>query len=802
MFQNYFKTAWRNLWKNSFFSSLNILGLAIGMAACIIIMLFVSYEKSFDGFHTKNIYRLDEVQSFVGMVAPQKVALSMFPMAPVFKKELPEILNYTRLNSYNNMDLTFGDKKIVYPKILFTDSTFLDMFNFKLLQGDNKAVLQKPNSLVLTESGAKRLFGSSSALGKTVTHFGGDTLVFTVTGILEDVPQNSHLQFDGLFSISTTTGPNNMNNWGGNWLTTYFELAPNTNIAALEKKFASIIKNYMPDEGWKQYELFLQPLKEVHSNSVDITHDYHNFQKFDKRYTYVFSIIAIIVLVIACINFMNLSTAKSANRAKEVGVRKSVGAQAFQLRLQFLSESLLICVLSLIIAITLVALSLPYVRNLSERQLHFPLFTDPTLLAILFCGTILTGVLAGLYPSFYLSSFQPSRVLKGSVQSGKSKSLFRNVLVVTQFTGSVFLIIATIFAVRQLRFMQEKDPGFNREHVMMIQLNNKTFPRYKAIKESLLTYPGISAVSASQQRLGNNLHQTGVVFHGENGTKELAVSQNIVDPDYLTLYKIPLVAGRNFSNDYQTDNGKAYIINENLAHELLKEEKNAKVESLIGKRFGFGGMDSAGSIIGIAKNFNFNSLHHKIETLCMLSQRDWGYSEISVRLNGSSSRESIEHIKAVWKKIVPDYPLDYKFLDQHFEELYKSDKQVSEVVGILASLAIVISCLGLFGLASFAAEKRIREIGIRKVLGASVQSIVGMLSRDFVKLVIIANIIAWPLAWFALYNWLQSFAFRIEIRWWIFVMAGLASLIIALFTVCFQAVKASLANPVKSLKMD
>ena len=294
--------------------------------------------------------------------------------------------------------------------------------------------------------------------------------------------------------------------------------------------------------------------------------------------------------------------------------------------------------------------------------------------------------------------------------------------------------------------MQDKDPGFNREQVMMLQLNNKTFPKYNAIKESLLGSSAVVAVTASQQRLGNNLHQTGVVYHGTGAAKELAVSQNVVDPDFLTLYKIELIAGRNFSKDYETDNGKAYIINENLARELLRDDKSSKLESLIGKRFGFGGMDSVGSIIGITKNFNFNSLHHKVETLCMLTQKDWGFSEMSVRLKGSDQKAAIEQVKAIWKKVVPDYPIDYKFLDEHFNELYKSDKQVSEVVGILAGLAILISCLGLFGLASFSAEKRIKEIGIRKVLGASVQSMVSLLSVDFVKLVILANVIAWPIA--------------------------------------------------------
>jgi putative ABC transport system permease protein len=800
MFRNYFLTAWRNLWKNSFFSVLNVLGLAIGMTAFIIIMLFVSYELEFDGFHKKNIYRLNEVQDFPGMVAPQKVALSMFPMGPVMTKEYPEILSFTRANAYQNLALTVEDKKIIFPKVLYADSNFLEFFDFQLIKGTKENALDVKNSLVLTTEAAGKLFGTTDIIGKTVTNFGNDTTVFTITGILKDLPANSHLQFDGIFPISTITGPENMNNWGGNWLTTYFEIAPQVDVARLESKFPDILKRYMDEEGQKEYTLFLQPLADIHSGSVDITHDYLNHQKFDKRYTYLFSIIAFIVLLIACINFMNLATAKSTNRSKEVGVRKTVGASRMQLGVQFVGESVMICLLALVVAVTFVYFSIPFVRDLSEREIIFPLFTNARFLLLLVAGTIFTGVIAGLYPSIYLSSFDASLVLKGAVTAGRSGVNFRNVLVVAQFTGSVFLIIATVFAVKQLRFMQDKDPGFSREQVMLIKLNEKTYPNYQLLKEKLLTDPAIQSVSASGQRLGNNLHQTGVIYHGGHGAQQMSVSQNIVDYDFLKLYKIPLVAGRDFSNDYATDNGKAYIINETLAKELLKDENQQTPASLLGKRFGFNGMDSAGTIIGIAKDFNFNSLHHKIETLCLMAQRDWGYDEVSIRLSGSSTKGTIERIGSIWKTINPAQEMDYKFLDQHLSELYKADNQVSKVVGILAALAISISCLGLFGLASYSAEKRFREIGVRKVLGATVDSVVQLLSRDFIKLVIVANLIAWPIAWLAVTRWLESFAFRIEITWHVFFAAGIASLLIALATVSFQAIKAARANPVKSLK--
>ena len=801
MIKNYFKIAFRNLWKNKAFSTINILGLAIGMAACIVIMLFVFYEKSFDAMHAKNIYRLDEVQKFEGMVQPQNVALSMYPMGPTLTSDFPEIKNFTRVRQANKLDLTYKDKRIFFPTILYVDSTFLQLFDFVVVKGDRKSLLEKPNSIALTEESAKKLFGNEDPIGKTVTKYVGDTITFTVTGIMKDVPENSHLQFDGLASFSTIAGPDNMNNWGGNWLVTYLELQQGTDIVSLEKKFPAYLKKFMTEnERWKFYELFLQPLNKVHDSSADITHDYVNYKKFDKRYTYIFSVIAVIILVIACINFMNLSTARSAERAREVGIRKTIGAERYQLAGQFLGESVLLSLMALVIAIVIVKLSLPVINNLSQRQLELPL-TDLSLLLSILGATVIVGIFAGLYPAGYLSSFKPIRVLKGSVQTGKSKSAFRNALVVGQFTGAILMIIGTVFAIRQLSYMQTKDPGFNRDQVMIIPLNRVTSGKYETLKKELLTNTVVSGVTASQQTLGNNLHQSGMIFHGEGPARQLTSSRVVVDPDYLTLYKIPIIAGRNFTNDV-TDNARAYIINETMAKELLKDQPKASYEALIGKNYGFGGMDSTGFIAGVARDFNFNSLHHKIETLSIFCQKDWGYSEVSVRINGAKAQDAINHISSSWKKVNPDQPFEYRFLDEHFAEMYTADRAVSKVVGILAGLAILISCLGLFGLASYSAERRVKEIGIRKVLGASVQNITTMLSKDFIRLVLVSNLIAWPLAWIGVNRWLQDFAYRVPVSWWVFIAAASIALLIALFTVSFQAIKAAIANPVKSLRTE
>jgi putative ABC transport system permease protein len=799
MLKNYLKIAFRNIWKNKVFSAINIVGLAVSMAACIVIMLFVSYEKGFDKIHTKNVYRLDEVQNYEGMVAPQKVALSMFPMGPTLKQDYPEVLNFVRINAWNDMMVVQDDKKVELSTILWADQSFFNIFDFELSEGDKANVLQEPNSVVLSRESATRIFGQQNPVGKTIMHYGTDTLALKVTGIMENVPANSHLKFDALFSFSTITRPDYMNNWGGNWVVTYLELAKGTNVAELEKKFPSFLKKHMKGDGWKYYELFLQPIKEIHARSTDITHDYINYQKFDQKYTYIFSIIAIIVLVIACVNFMNLSTARSAGRAKEVGIRKSIGAQRFQLSAQFIGESILLCFISLILALVLVQLVISPVADFSQRKLEFSLFSNPLLFLFILAGTVLIGIFSGLYPAAFLSSFEPIKVLKGTLRTGKGT--FRNVLVITQFTSAVFLIIATGFAVRQLRFMIDKNPGFDKEQVVIVPLNSKSDKKYDALKQELLATQQFTAVTGSQQRLGNNFHQTGILFQGTGPVKSIASSQVVVDADYLTLYKIKLIAGRNFTNSV-ADNAKTYIINQSLAKKLLEEEPTLTMQTLIGKRFGFAGMDSLSTIIGISEDFNFNSLHHKVETLCLFNQKDWGYSEMSVKIKGAHTKESVALIKSIWEKTVPDQPFSYSFLDEHFADLYRADSQVSEIVGILAGLAIFISCLGLFGLASYSAERRFKEIGVRKVMGASIAGIVALLSRDFIRLVVISILIASPIAWWAVSTWLRDFAYRIDIEWGIFLTAGLLAIAVALLTISFQSIKAALMNPVKSLRSE
>jgi putative ABC transport system permease protein len=802
MWKNNLKIAFRNLIKQLKYSVLNVVGLAIGMAVCILILVFVSYEGSFDSFHEKNIYRLNEVQNWEGMVAPQKVALTMYPMGPTLKEEFPEVLNFTRIANGGEIPLIQDDKEVKLSSTLWADETFLKLFDFNLLQGDATSALKEPNSLVLTEENAIKIFGSENALGKTLQVANLDSAYFTVTGVLADIPENSHLQFDAISSFATYFGPDAIDNWGSNWFTTYLELSDEIQVAELEGKFPEYLISHMGEEGAEGITLYLQSLDEVHSGSSEVTHDYFNSQKFDGANTKIFFYISLIVLFIAVINFVNLSTAKSVSRAKEIGVRKASGATRFQLYIQFISESILMTLISLLLALALVYASIPFLNEFSQRPLSLPLFSDPILLGLMLLGGVLLGILAGMYPAFYLSGFKPAMVIKGGTQD-RGKVGFRSFLVVTQFACGIFLITATLFASRQLNYMMDMDLGFSTSQVVTIPFSRDHQDRFQTVKDNLLASSLISDVTGSGQKLGNNLHQTTVTFNGDGASRDLATSHLVVDSDFLDTYEIELIAGRDFSDAASWDNGRAFIINESLAKELLSaEDTDATFESLLGQEFGVFGMDSIGQIVGITKDFNFNSLHNQIETLALFNQSEWGYSEISIKINSDQAELALIDIESVWSQILPEAEFEYQFLDEHFASLYSADLTVQWIIGMLAALAILISCLGLFGLVSFTTEQRIKEIGIRKVLGASVLGIVMMISIDLIRLVVIALLIAIPITWFVMDNWIQDFAYRINLEWWVFALSGVMAIGIALLTVSAQATKAALLDPVRSLKSE
>ncbi|WP_020526101.1 ABC transporter permease [Flexithrix dorotheae] len=797
MLRNYLKVTFRNLLKHRVYSFINIFGLAIGISACLLIFLFISHELSFDKFHSKSkaIYRLDEVQSFNGM-APQNVALSMSPMGPNLAADYPEILNFTRFAGGRKWLCQVDEKEMFIEDIAIVDSTFFKIFDFELLHGDPETSLDEPNSILLTETTAKRFFNKSNLeeiIGQQIKR--DQEHVFKVTGILKDVPKNSHLQFNSLVSFSTIAKEEWVSRWGSNWLVTYLVLEDGVNIAALEEKFPGFLSKYIEwEEVNDAYKLYLQEFEDVHLGSMDITHDYQNFRKFNGDYIYIFSILAIFVLVIASINFMNLSTARSVSRSSEVGVRKSIGATKGQLVFQFLGESVIMVFLAFILAISVASLVLPSINEITQRELSLNyLVANPFVSLVILLVVLFTGILSGAYPALFISSFQPATVLKGKISGIGKKSFLRNTLVVIQFTIAIGMIVGTILALQQLDFMRNRNIGLNKSQVVLIPLNETANKKYKTLKGEIIKTAHILNATASGQRLGNNIHQSGVKFKGDS-IRDLAISTLNVDYNFLSFYEIELEEGREFKEEITTDLKSAYVINESLAAELAEPD-------LVGKNIGYSWEDTLGSIIGVAKDFNYNSLHHEIVPLAM-SVQDWGFDEMSVKVDEANSQAAIQDLEKICKEMVPDRPFEYSFLDEHFENLYQTDQQVSKVISIIAGLAILIACLGLFGLASISTEQRTKEIGIRKVMGASIFQLIMVLSKSFAILVIIAFFIAAPITYYLMENWLQDFAYRININLLIFLLAGFLAFLIAMVTVSYRAIQASIINPVDSLRYE
>lgn len=797
MIKNFFVIALRNIRQSPLYAFINIFSLAIGLASCMIIYLFIKDERSFDSFHAKknNLYRLDEVQNFTGTNL-QKVALSMPGMAPNMANEFPEVVSYARFMGRTKQLVQRDEKQVLLPNLATVDSTFLDLFDFEVLQGDRSTALDEPYSMMVTESTARRFFDSPDvAMGESLKFRDKE---FKITGILKDVPEQSHMQFDALVSMTTITSENKEfdDRWGSNFLNTYLLLSPGADVKALEDKFPAFLRRHMdnPDIN-KFYVLFLQRLEDVHLASTDIEHDYNNYRKFNGSYLGIFSIVGIFILIIAGLNFMNLTTARASHRWKEIGVRKSVGAKKMQLFTQFIFESTLMAFFALILAFMIDILFTPLINALIDRQLSLlSLITEPINLFYLLALTLVLGILTGIYPSFYMTSFTMSKVLKGGQTT--STSLFRNGLVVVQFGLALAMIVSTLIVVQQLSYMKDKDLGFNKDQIMLIDMNQEANEKFEMLRTELKRNTLVRGVTASGQRLGENFHQSGFKIKGDTGVFNITPSNVNVDYEYLDVYGIKLKEGRAFSKDIPTDKDMAFIINEAFAKELgLKET--------VGTQAGHSWYhnDSLGRIIGVARDFNFNSLHYKINTLQMSVHPEWGYDEMSVKIDGSRAEEALAFIRDTWDKNV-NYPFDYSFLDEHFERLYRSDKQMSSVVTVMAVLAILISCMGLFGLAAITTVRKTKEIGIRKVLGATEAQITILLSKDFAMLVIISFVIASPVTYWLLLKWLDGFAYRIEINLLLFLLGGVIALSIALFTIGYHTVRSARANPAKSLRYE
>jgi putative ABC transport system permease protein len=806
MLKNYLKTALRNLWKNKGFSAINIVGLAIGIATCLVILLYVMDELSYDKYNlqAERIYRIDNEIKFGDNHYDGADAPAL--MGPVFAKDFPQIEHFTRFRNWGSFTIKKGNEKITEDRVIYADSTLFDVFTLPFVDGNPKTALKNTNSLVITETVAKKYFNTSFAVGKTLV---ADDKVYKITGVIKNIPAQSHFNFDFFAAMSDLTQSND-DNWLGSNFQTYIVLRPGTDINKLTELFNKTYDSYVGPElksvinlnlddfkkGGGYIKCSLMPLLKIHlySNKQDELGANGNIQ-----YVYIFSAIAIFILLIACVNFMNLSTARSANRAKEVGVRKVLGSLKKDLIGQFLTESLLVSTISFLLAIGLMFLMIPFFNQLAQKHISGLAIFNPVMLAIIVALMLFTGLLAGSYPAFFMSSFQPIEVLKGRLSRGFKGSVLRNSLVVFQFAISITLIVGTVVIYNQLSYIRHKDIGYTKDHVLVIQNTYALNTQAKAFKNELLQIPGIKSATYTGFLPVTGWRNNDALFPDLSMDLKKAISaqQWEVDEDYIPTLEMKMKLGRNFSHKFLTDSN-AVIINEAAAKFLQAKnplnQKLYRIDDIKTKKV------ITYNVIGVIHNFNFNTLREEVTPLALYLRENNG--SMALRIRTENTEELLAQIKNKWKAILPAQALSYSFMDEDFNNQYKAEQRTGKISVTFSILAILIACLGLFGLVTYAAEQRIKEIGIRKVLGANIPDVINLLSKDFIKLVLISILIASPVSWWVMDKWLQSFAYRISISLWVFILAGLSALVIALATVSFQAVKAAMANPVRSLRTE
>jgi putative ABC transport system permease protein len=787
---NYVKTALRASRRHKAYSFINVSGLAIGLTVCMLIVLWVADEWSFDRFHTNagRIYRVyrDEAATHLNSTS----ALTPPPLAAALKSDFPEISRATRFGYWSRQLVTYKDKSFNEPGFRNVDPDFFSMFSFPLIIGDPETVFADPYSVILTEQTAAKYFGDEDPIGKVLTV--NNAYDLTVTGIIQNDSFNSSLEFDLLspfeIVLKEYIGEETADNWGFNSFGTYVMLEPSASAEILNQKLTGFLKKYSEED---TDELVLQPLTNIHLFS-NLGHDLRN--RGDIKYVWIFSALAVFVLLIACVNFMNLTTARSANRAQEVGLRKVVGAGRPQLIRQFFGESILMALLALAVALALLELLLPLFNSISGKELTSSWRSTPTLLLGFTGLSLLTGILSGVYPALFLSSFKPIRVLKGTLSLSGTNPLFRKVLVVFQFTLSVFLIIGTLIISRQLSYMRNMDLGFNREHIIYVSTHGELHEKYEAIRERFLQSPDVLHVTASMALPTNIQSSPGTpMWEGRPPDAVMEIKADFVDYDYIEMFEIPLVEGRSFSREYSTDPETAFIVNEEAVKRMGLERP------AVGKKFGFWGID--GRIIGVMKDAHFQTLHQKIEPLVFKMYPDW-LRRMYVKIRSDDVSATLASLGETWGEMGLGYPFEYRFLDEDFHNLYAGEMRLGDIFRAMAALAVFIACLGLFGLASYVAEHRTKEIGIRKVLGSSTGRIMLLLNREFLKWTAAATLIAWPIAYFAMRAWLENFAYRAGIEVWIFFAAAALGLGVALLTVSLQTLRAARANPADSLKHE
>ncbi|NIM57708.1 MAG: FtsX-like permease family protein [Candidatus Aenigmarchaeota archaeon] len=785
MLKNHLKIALRNIKRHKGYSFINITGLAIGMACCLLITIWVLDELSYDKFHKNaaNLYRVEENQDYSGRQF--HVNLTPHPLAPALKSEIPEIVDATRYVWAGGLLFRHGDKVFFEDYIRAVDPSFLRMFTFPLLKGDKNVALNSPYSLVLSEDIAEKYFGEEDPLGQIISI--NNKYDFTVTGIMENIPHNSYVQFDIIipYEFLRKTGKTD-DEFGSNSIQTFVELKENIPVEQVNEKISGFIRTKVPES---RTNLVLMPYTRIH------LHAYFGWEKNGgaEQYIYIFSLIALFVLLIACINFMNLSTARSASRAKEVGLRKVVGALKRHIIKQFYGESVIFAFIALIFALVIVSLLLPAFSSLAAKKLSWSVTGIESILIGLLAITLFTGFVAGSYPALFLSAFQPVKVLRGSLKSGAGSSRFRKVLVVVQFSISILLIIGTTVVYKQLNFMKNRRLGWDKEHLVYIYLRADIKSSYETLKTELLKDSRILGVTGVYQLPSyNSANAGGADWDGKDPELEALIGINAVDFDFIETLKIEIAEGRSFSKEFSSDLSTSFIVNEEVAKIMEKD-------SVVGERFSFVGIE--GSIVGVMKNFHYQPIRNKIEPLAIHVFPEY-INYMLIRIPPGSISESLQFVENTWNRVIPNYPLEYRFLNEAFDRMYRTEDRMGTLLKYFAVLAVFIACLGLFGLASFTAEQRTKEIGVRKVLGASVSQVTLLLCKQFLLLVMLANVIACPVAYLVMKNWLQNYAYQTGMGLFVFVAAMAAALVVAIISVSFQATKAAISNPADSLRYE
>ncbi|MBX2922482.1 MAG: ABC transporter permease [Chitinophagaceae bacterium] len=792
MFKNYLKIAFRNIARHKAFAFINIAGLSIGMACSIFILLWVQHELSYDRFHknANDIYRI--TVDFNGF----KAAVNPAAMPPELKMKIPAVKDFVRFSYTTTHVFEMGLKKFEEKRTFNVDSNVLNFFSFRLLKGNAATALNRPDAVLLTEDMAKKYFGNEDPLGKILRMDNKDNV--TVTGVLENIPANSHLQFDFLMpmsAIAQTNGDLKNNRWDNFNFYNYIRLDKGLNVAGtglanVEGQLDKIYKEHVDEKVLKNVSFHLQPLTDIHLHSK-LQADMEG--QGNIQYVNIFFVVAVFILVVACINFMNLATARSARRAKEVGLRKVVGAGRSQLIGQFLGESMLISFLALVIAVGLVWLLLPAFNHLAGKTLSINIL-DGKVVTGLISIALLTGLFSGSYPALFLSGFKPVKVLKGNVKTMGGNRIFRNGLVVLQFVVSIVLLAGTAVVYNQLHFIKSMNIGFDKSNLLYMPMAGDMWSKQDALRAALKQNPLTSDFAVSGDLPVNlNSGTVDVDWEGKDPNNQVIFPNLDVNEDFFDVYQLKLAAGRAFSRDFKGDS-RNYVVNEKALQVMgIKKPSDA-----IGKPLALWG--SRGTIVGVAKDFNFKPIQQAVEPLIIRLNR-WG-GIVTIRTQPGATEATINALEKISKDLNPAYPFSYGFVDQDLANSYKGEQQMGSLFNVFAILAIFISCMGLYGLSAFMSEQRTKEIGVRKVLGSSVFGIVYMLSTGFTKLILIAVLIAVPLAWIAINQWLQGFAYHVELSGWVFLAASLGALAIAWITISYESIKAAMANPVRALRTE